>query len=229
MSISPLRSWRPMWTGRCRAGRDRRPSPISAAAASAARRWSRSARSAAAGQRSRRNSSAAPLTMPGEIAGKWMPSPAERSCPCAWLSVSPPFSWWRWRSGICSSAASGWACLKLCKSGSAEPTVAPEQRLAPAPAEPAVTARGAADAVRAQAPAEAPSGLEAEKKTASGEPAPGVAPAALPVTSTAPTDTALKQERLRVADEMATMPLRERGRGRYRRCPRRGRGAAGKG
>jgi len=89
----------------------------------------------------------------------------------------------------------------------AEPAMAAEQRHAPV--EPAVSARGAANSARAQAPTEAPSGLDAEKKTASGEPAPGVAPAAFPVTSTASTDTALKQERLRVADEMATMPLRE--------------------
>lgn len=88
-----------------------------------------------------------------------------------------------------------------------EPAMVAEEK--PASVEPDLSARGAANPARAQAPTEAPSGLEAEKKTASGEPAPGVAPAALPVTSTASTDMALKQERLRVADEMATMPLRE--------------------
>jgi anti-sigma factor RsiW len=90
-----------------------------------------------------------------------------------------------------------------------ESTVAAEQKHPPAPAGPTVTARGAADAARPQAPAEALHGLEAGKKLASGEPAPGVTPAASPVKSAAPTDAAMKQERLREADETGTMPLRE--------------------
>ncbi len=91
----------------------------------------------------------------------------------------------------------------------AEPTMAPEQKHAPVPAEPAVSASGAADAARAQAPAEALPGLKTKTKLPSGEPSARMDSAASPVKSAAPQDAALKQERLRVAEEMDTMPLRE--------------------
>jgi len=91
----------------------------------------------------------------------------------------------------------------------AEPTMAPEQKHAPAPAEPAVSVRGAADAIRAQAPAEALPGLKTKTKLPSAEPSARMDSAASPVKSAAPTDAAVRQERLRVADETDMVSLRE--------------------